>query len=308
MDATFGQVCRFRGRVPAEPWRDHLAELIQERLVGDPESAEAGRLASEAVQDLVQAFAEVRMHAPEVADFARGWGDTGASVAGDLELLADALEGLGHRWHLDLCQVAPDGYLLLGVFTTAWRAELSPGDEFAAGVLVEADVRGGAVTLRERVLRLVGANGAVVPARTLEDAPLYDRDATGAVRGHLEHAVRQAFSSDLLKRAVAPLGRARSIRVVDPVLALLEHGADLDDTAAAHVRVRFCRHEGDTLYDAFNALTETARLAPSLRTRLGLERKAGRLLCAFDRLAPSGEPPPSLRTIPTSRDDLPLAR
>jgi len=130
----------------------------------------------------------------------------------------------------------------------------------------------------------VCANGMVLPLRAEEGVQTYERSPMGDTRGSIEETVHCAFSGQILQQSVRPLGAAAAWHVTDPIATLAQFGVVLDEEIAGRVLEAFKSGEDETVYGTVNALSQTARDTLNLRSRLGLETKAGLLLPRLEQL------------------------
>lgn len=159
-------------------------------------------------------------------------------------------------------------------------AHIGVGDTFFSGVQLSGDVKAGVVLAEPHVLRRVCVNGATVVVAS--DSGVYARWAGDDVEGDLQSVVELGFSGAILEGVQADMRRA--VITPPPSLASLRERGFLriDDALAASI-AEAARGESQSLFGVYNAMTRVARDTQDVRTAVGLERMAGRLIAALIR-------------------------
>lgn len=287
-DAPSG-ICTFRQRIPTGHLRRsfgrRLTDAIQRKGAEVLEEMGAAR---KTLPNFGQVYGDLTREArdtlPDFEETLAGRGRALSPFLADARTFADATEMVTTAYDVDECIVTPEGFAMVGVYSRDRRVEIREGDAFLGGAVFTADLSRGACTVSARLVRLVCANGLVLPLRTESGVQAYERSPMGDTSGSIEETVHAAFSGHVLQKSVRPLGPAASWHVTDPLATLAQFGAQLDDEIRVRVLEVFKAAADDTVYGAVNALSQTARDTMNVRKRLELETKAGRLLPHIEKL------------------------
>jgi len=287
-DAPSG-ICTFRQRIPTGHLRRSFGRRITDAIQQKgAEVLEEMGVARRTLPNFGQVYGnltrEARDTLPDFEEMLAGRDRAGSFLLADARIFADATEMVTTAYDVDECIITPEGFAMVGVYSRDRRVEIREGDAFLGGAVFTADLAQGSCTVSARLVRLVCANGMVLPLRAEEGVQAYERSPMGDARGSIEEAVHRAFSGEVLQKSVRPLGQAASWHVTDPLATLTQFGVALDDETAASVLDVFKSAEDKTVYGAVNALSQTARDTLNLRKRLDLETKAGRLLPRLEAL------------------------
>ena len=154
------------------------------------------------------------------------------------------------------------------------------GDSFFSGVQLSGSIGAGVVLVEPHVLRCICVNGAAVPVAAGGGA--YVRWSAYDAEGDLDAVVELGFSGALARDVEADLRRASA--TPQPRLSDLRARGLLriEDALAASIAEAVSAEE-PTLYGLYNAMTRVARDTRDVRTAVGLERTAGRLITALIR-------------------------
>ena len=154
------------------------------------------------------------------------------------------------------------------------------GDSFFSGVQLSGSIGSGVVLVEPHVLRCICVNGAAVPVAA--GGAAYARWSAYDAEGDLDAVVELGFSGALARDVEADLRRATA--TPQPRLSDLRARGLLriEDERAASLAEAVSAEE-PTLYGLYNAMTRVARDTHDVRTAVGLERTAGRLLTALIR-------------------------
>lgn len=276
-------ICSFRQRIPTGHLRRafgrRLTDAIQEKGAEVLEEMGAAR---RTLPNFGQVYGsltrDARNNLPDFEEALATWGRKSAVFLADVQVFAGATEMVTTAFDIDECVITPDGFAMVGVYSRDRRVEIREGDAFLGGAVFTADLKTGACTISPRLVRLVCANGLILPLRAEEGIQTYERSPMGDTRGSIEEAVHSAFSGQVLQSSVRPLGPAASWHVTDPIATLAQFSVVLDEETSAQVLAVFKAAEDDTVYGTVNALSQAARDTRDPRKRLALETKAGRLL------------------------------
>ncbi len=200
-------------------------------------------------------------------------------VLADLARFGDAM-GPARLRFLDLCDIGDGPVIVVAVSEPETTRTVRQGDGLFGGVLFTGNLETEECRVSPRVVRVICANGCVVPTSEVDEASEYVRESAFEETGDLAEAVRTGLSGRCVDVATDCLRTATEIPVRDPIRALREHMVPVPARDEASVRRVFRRQGEPTLFGAFNALTETARDTEDVRERVALERLAGLLLTA----------------------------
>ena len=210
----------------------------------------------------------------------------GGADRGWLEALRDVLDthGVGSRGlHLSCCdhdEAHGGGTLSIAAVQPWLRAEVQVGDVVQAGFVISSP-RVGEVSIAPRLFRVLCANGAITD------------HGTGAEQ-HCDpllvgQAAEACLSSAFFEGEVAQLRHAAEVTIENPEAALLEAGTR---SQWAEVRDEHARAGDPSAWGLINAVTATARSAPTWAERLRREGDAADILAWLAR-----RPRPDLRSL-----------
>ena len=287
-DAPSG-ICTFRKRIPTGHLRRsfgrRITDAIQRKGADVLEELGAAR---RTLPNFGQVYGDLTREARDtLPDFEATLAQRDrefSSFLSDAQVFADATEMVTTAYDVDECLVTPEGFAMVGVYSRDRRVEIREGDAFLGGAVFTADLSRGVCRVSARLVRLVCANGMILPLRAAEGLQTYERLLTGDTQGSIEETVHAAFSGKVLQQSVRPLGPSASWHVVDPLATLAQFGVALDEETSRRVLQAFKTAADATVYGAVNALSQTARDTHNLRKRLDLETQAGRLLPRLDVL------------------------
>jgi len=282
-------ICTFRQRIPTGHLRRSFGRRITDaiRQQGGEVLEELGA-ARRSLPDFGQVYGRLTREAREtLPDFEEALGsldrDT-SSFLYDARLFADATEMVTTEFDVDECTITPEGFAMVGVYSRDRRVEIRQGDAFLGGAVFTADLQRGTCGVSARLVRLVCANGLVLPLCQEHGVQCYERTPTGDAHGSIEETIHAAFSGQVLQRGVRPMGPAASWHVTDPLASLAQFGVELKDELAQQLLKVYVAAGDETVYGAVNALSQTARDTSDPRKRLELETLAGRLLPRLEEL------------------------
>lgn len=306
-DAPSG-TCAFRKRIPAGHLRRSFGRKITDAIRRrGAEALEELGAAPRTLPNFGQVYADLTREAREtLPDFEETLAsrDRAASLLfADAQVFASVTEGATASYDVDECILTPEGFAVVGVYSRDRRVEIREGDAFLGGAVFTADLSRGTCAVSARLVRLVCANGMILPPRAAEGVQAYERSPLGDTRGSIEETVRSAFSGQVLQQSVHLLGPAASWHVTYPLATLAQLDVALDEETARRVLEEFQASDDYTVYGTVNALSQTARETANLRKRIDLETQAGGLLPRLELLAQqflSQAPQSSPETTPES--------
>lgn len=195
-----------------------------------------------------------------------------------LQEVIPILKALGSDATLESCEIT-ESRMYLKIVNWGSKAEVTPGDKIAAGVIISnSEVGRGSLSVEPLVYRLVCSNGMIIKdsrfrkyhtgsrLQTDQDYEIYEPDTINAqniaIMKEMRDIVQHAISEAMLDKVVEKYQRAEGMEITGDIPALIDITAKeykLSESESHGVMEKLYQRGDYTLYGLANAITESSQ-------------------------------------------------